>query len=252
MSTSLRAGVGALFATVFAAASLALAGPTIATAGTVEPAGPVQVNFVPITSPFTADSLQVGVGVVQACDSNITATDVVITKDSLPVPAIFLLAGVAPNGFTMSVPASVAGPPGSTNMLTVAITCNVSSSPLTQTGEFYWSQINVTKTVVGSGPAGATYPILVSCIRPVAASVGPASVDPATISAPVDIPLALADGATGSVLTMTPGGSCSISETDTLGATSSLISASVITIVPGTTYAVDVTNTFAETPRFTG
>ena len=99
MPTSLRAGVGALVASVFAAASLVLAGPTVAQTTP-------DITFIPVGPSINAGSLQVA-GIMKAsCDSNVTAAQVTITKDSVPVSGVSVTGGVSRLEFLVTVPAS--------------------------------------------------------------------------------------------------------------------------------------------------
>ena len=107
----------------------------------------------------------------------------------------------------------------------------------------------MTKIVEGPFPSGTAFPILIACTPgrpPVDSAV---SVDPAV--APFDFPFTLAAGETGSVLALFIG-TCTISETDSMGATTSVVSQASVDLAAPQTYNVTVTNTFAETPKFTG
>ena len=250
MSTSLRAGVGALFATVFAAASLVLAGQAIATTTPVTPAAPATITFAPVGPSMTQSYIRIGSILPQACDSSITTGEISITKDSAPAIGVVVDPGATNVGFLMTVPGTLANAPGGLNAIDVSVTCNVSSTPVTFTGTFAWAQINVTKIVEGPAPAGAAYPIMIGCTPVVTdASIGTSSVDPA--AAPLEFPVVLASGETASVLAVT-NATCTIVETDIMGATTSVVSSSSVTIAASTTYDVTVTNTYAETPKFTG
>ena len=251
MSTSLRAGLGALFASVLTAASLALAGPAIATTTPVAPSGVTAISFVATGNQISADSIQVGAVLPSACDSAVAAGEITITQYSAPVPQVTVTAGLAPDYFVMVVPSSIANAPGGINSINASVTCNVSSTPVTMTGIFGWAQINITKLVEGPAPAGAAFPVAVQCTPVISgASIGTSSVEPAT--APLTFAFSIANRETKSLLAVT-NANCTIAEADSMGATTSLVSPATVTISASTTYNVTITNTFPEaTPKFTG
>ena len=250
-----RAGIGTLVATALTAATLAFAAPSGAAAATIT------VN--PTALGFTEGHLLVvpllsGGG----CSANITASEITLTFNGTPTTAPTVEGvGDAFFGkyqFAVDIPASLASVPGVTNTLGVSVTCNVSSVPVTFTGTFEFSQIDITKVVEGAAPAGAAYPIEVSCSSGAvaASSVGASSVGTSALYQQA-FKFTLAAGQTHSLLTGGDGvngvnGTCAITETDSLGATNTVISPSAVTVTATTTYPVTITNSYVTRPAFTG
>lgn len=238
---SLRAGIAAVAATVFAAATIALAPPS----GAI----PASINYGPVASAvFQPGSLKMAGTLTGTCDATITSGQVTFTVGGVPTTAV-TASDFTTNGFVATVPQGLAVGGNVTNTVVASVTCSVSSSPLTFTNSFTWAQIDVTKAVEGDAPAGATFPISIDC-GAVAGSV-PGSVGPATLPPATSFSGSVGAGQTFSLFAVT-NGECTVTETDTLGALSSVVSPTTVTIANSYLYPVTITNTFAAKPRFAG
>lgn len=246
MFRSARGAVGALFAGALLASVVAFTAPSGATLA------PSPTALVPsFTGFFFEGMLEATVGVAGACDSNITATQVTVLKNGQPTNDVAIVELASPTTFGLVIGPGASSAPPATNGLNLSMTCPVSTVPTVFTGVIGWAQIDVTKTVVGDGPADGEFEITAVCTRNALASVDPASITPSFISSTtLEIPLKA--GETGSVFAVS-NGICTFTETNSLGAIESTVDNPSITIASSTTQSVSVTNTFPEiTPRYTG
>lgn len=252
MSMSLRAGVGALIAGALAVAGLAFAVPTGAE---TSPAAVGNLTFNYPEGFFQKDSLKVEVDPSAACDSNIVASDVTVLVNSVPTTddSLVTVVGMGVDArFGLVVHPAAAAALNGINSIGISLSCLSSTTPTVFNGGLIYAQIDITKTVVGAGPAGGQFGVNSTCTRPVALSVG--SLEPTTVSE-TSMDFLLSDGQTGSVFaaSFAVGGSCAITETDSLGALTSTVAPGIVTLTSPTRTLVSVTNTFPEaTPKFTG
>ena len=252
MSMSLRAGVGALLAGVLAVAGLALAVPTGAE---TSPSAVGSLSFQVIDGDFQLEALRVYAVPSSRCDSNIVPSDVTVLVGGVPITddsQVTVIGMNVNNAVDLVIHPAAAGAPGTINTIGVSVSCLSATTPTVFNGGLSYAQIDITKTVVGVGPAGAQFTVNATCTGPLVTSVGSLAptVDPAT-----SLDLLLSDGQTGSIFATTSviGGSCAITETDSLGAVNSLIAPGIVPITSPTRSLVSVTNTFPEaTPKFTG
>lgn len=237
-----RTGIVTLIATALMAGTLAFAAPSGAATGTV--------SFTNPRVGFKEDSILI-VALLSGggCSADIAANEITLTFGgaATTVPVVQTDPGFfGKYQFSFTIPSGMATVPGQSNDLGVSVTCNVSSTPTTFTGTFSWSQIDVTKVVEGDGPAGAAYPISVDCsMSPTSAG----STGPTIAGAGTSFQFTLAAGATKSLFS-TENALCTVTEVDSLGATSN--SPITIDVTDRFVYPAVITNSYAAAPSFTG
>lgn len=214
---------GAL-AVVFTAATLVLGGPSSA----LPPS--ISVTFPAL---FQEGALAAEASLGIGCDETLTADDIDFIFNGEPTSAV-TVSDLADGGFSFSVPDSLATEPApATLLLDIVVTCDIGASPVTLSFVIGWAQIQVSKTVVGDAPAGASFPMAVDC--------------ESDLRALTSFTFDLADGESWSVFAVTAG-SCAVEEVDDLGALSSTITPEVATITSSSLFPVEVINTFPEAP----
>lgn len=227
-----RARVAAAVATVFVASSIALAGPSGAQGGLV------------VTFPgglFQGEELAAVGTLSSPCDGPITAGQVSFEFNGDPTDLV-TVGDFTTNSFSFVIPDELATEPApAETALLVKVNCTNAAAPVERSSTIGWAQIQVTKTVVGDGPLGASYPMAVDC----ESNMGDLA----------DFEFELADGESWSVFAVTAGG-CGIEELDDLGARSTeyvgsepspQYPASVI-MTSLSLFPVEVINTFPVTP----
>lgn len=236
MIRSVRAAVGTLFAVALLAGGLTIASPAggLATNINVTPSTPdlIQANG------FNATATLSG-----SCDATITESEVTFTFGGSPITDIEV-SNLADGGFDFTIPPGLTKA-GVATPLVVTVNCLVSTVPTTFTSiDIVWAEIGITKVVTGEAPADAVYSIEVVCGSPSPASISPAAIDQFTFE--------LANGETGYLLFFTAD-TCTITETESQGATTSTVDPGSVTINGSFLFPVTVTNTFPEAqPKFTG
>lgn len=241
MPRSIRTATALVASGILLGTTFMLAGPSSAQA----PA----IGFAPVGgSLFQPTELQVEATLTSSCDDPLTASQIDFEFDGAPTTAVTATVDGSANQFLVTVPQTLATDPSTPNLVDVAVSCDVGGSLVTQVATLGWAQINVTKTVVGDGPAGG-YRIVIDCEQVVSgASVGGAAIAGSPAESIFDIDLE--DGETFPVFALT-NGVCTIEETDSLGATSSVVSPPEVTIAASALYPVTITNTFPEAPTTT-
>lgn len=230
MQTSNRTRRRGAFALVFAATALVLGVPI-----GIPPVGADGDPIITVTFPalFQEDSLAAEASLEDSCDETVTAEDIAFVFNGEPTTAV-TASDFADGGFLFSVPDSLATEPAPAELfLDISVTCDVSGTPTTQQATIGWAQIQVSKTVVGDGPAGAAFPMAVDC----ESSLGDVT----------SFEFDLADGESWSVFAVTAGG-CAVEELDDLGALSSTVTPEFAEITSSSLFPVEVTNTFPEAP----
>ena len=252
MSTSLRAGVGALIAGVLTIAGLAIAVPTGAE---VKPSDVASLSFQFIDGDYQLGDLRVYAIPSAPCDSNIVPSDVTVLVGGVPITDDSLVTVIGMNDndlIDLVIHPTAAGAPGTINTIGVSLSCLSSTTPTVFNGGIPYAQLDITKTVVGAGPADGQFAVNATCTPPIVGSVG--STEPTAIST-TSLDFVLTAGQTASVFAALPGigGSCAITETDSLGAVNSSVTPGIVPITTPTRSLVSVVNTFPEaTPKFTG
>ena len=140
-------------------------------------------------------------------------------------------------------------PPGTpAGVLSVDITCDNGDGNSRESGVREWASLAVTKTVVGPAPSSATFTVHVAC-----ESTLP---DASATDLPDDFAADLHYTAVGGIHYVYGDHAikCTLSETNTGGATSTTIVPEVVREDSGGPYSATVTNTFAAAiqPTFTG
>jgi len=234
-----RSSLGAILAGALLASALAFAAPSGAaapsTTGSLIPSFPDLFQ----EGMFEAEVLASG-----SCDSNIVASDVTVLKNGQPTNDVAVVELGVDGSFGLVIGPGASSAPPAENLLSISLTCQVSSAPATFTGVIGWAQIDVTKTVVGDAPEGAEFTIDAECTPSVLASV-------ASLPGPTSLSLVLGAGQTSSIFAVS-NGTCVLTETDSQGALESTVTPGSVTISSSTTQTVEVVNTFATKPRFTG
>lgn len=244
MSRSDRTAAAVATSGLLAVATLALAGPTAAQG---EDIAYVPFNF----EVFQSGELLIVAELSTGCDTPLTADQITFEFGGAPTADIVATVDGSQSEFLITVPQDLATVAGSLNVAQVSVTCDVMGVPETRSTPLGWAQINVTKTVVGDGPATG-FRAVIECAP--------------TVGSGTTFDIEFDAGETFAVFAVT-NGSCAIEETETLGATSSNVSPGEVEIQESRLYPVEITNTFPEasstttttspggepvTPRFTG
>lgn len=225
MHRATRTRLGGTFAVVFAVTTLALVGPSWA------PPAALNVSFPAL---FQEGALGASVSLSPNCDQAVTAEEISFTFNGTPTSAVTASAFTT-SGFSISIPDSLATEPApATLSLEISVTCDANGSPVTLANTISWAQIQVSKTVVGDAPSGASFAMAVDCATDAGVETPPFEFE-------------LADGESWSVFAVTAGG-CAVEETDDLGALSSTVTPAVATITSSSLFPVEVVNTFPVKP----